>query len=108
MNIHLTRVFRIGSNGDLSLPYVGHIDAGGMTASQLEAEIESRLKRFVKSPGVVVNISSFGGQPVSVLGSVNTPGIVQLQGRKNLFEVLCPRRRFGSRCRAIASPLLEI
>jgi polysaccharide export outer membrane protein len=80
--------FRIGSNGDLSLPYAGHIDAGGMTASQLEAEIESRLKRFVKSPGVVVNISSFGGQPASVLGSVNTPGIVQLQGRKNLFEVL--------------------
>jgi polysaccharide export outer membrane protein len=42
----------------------------------------------LKDPQVVVNVASFGSQPVSVLGAVRNPGIIQLQGRKTLFEVL--------------------
>jgi polysaccharide export outer membrane protein len=37
---------------------------------------------------VVVTVTEFASQPVSVLGAVTLPGIRQLQGRKTLFEVL--------------------
>jgi polysaccharide biosynthesis/export protein len=82
------KTFRIDGGGDLGLPLAGHIQAGGMTVGQLEAAIKGQLKRVLKEPDVIVSISGFGSQPVSVLGAVVTPGIVQIAGHKNLFEVL--------------------
>jgi polysaccharide export outer membrane protein len=82
------KVFRIDASGDVTLPLVGRIHAGGLSTAALEADLQIRLKKVLKDPQVVVNISSFGSEPVSILGAVRTPGIVQLQGQKSLFEVL--------------------
>lgn len=84
------KVFRVGLNGEVSLPFVGRLHPGGLTLSQFEMEIGRRLVELhtVKHPQVVVTIVAFGSQPVSVLGAVMTPGIKQLEGRKSLFEVL--------------------
>ncbi len=80
--------FRIDMHGDVNVPLIGRVHAGGLTADQLEGEIAKRLRQFVKNPNVVVNIAGFSSQPVSVLGAVTTPGVHQIQGRKTLFEVL--------------------
>lgn len=82
------KVFRIDSSGYVTLPLIGRIHAAGFTASALESELRNRLRPFLKDPEAVVSISSFGSQPVSVLGAVRNPGILQLQGRRTLFEVL--------------------
>lgn len=79
---------RIDMRGDINLPMAGRIHAAGLTAEQLEVAIQSRLRRFFKDPDVVVSITEFRSQPISVLGAVNAPGVHQLQGRKTLFEVL--------------------
>ena len=59
-----------------------------MTLEQLEAEIINRLKDSVNEPDVAVAITEYRSQPVSIMGSVNTPGVLHLEGRKTLFEVL--------------------
>jgi polysaccharide export outer membrane protein len=82
------KTFRIDGGGDLGLPIIGHVQASGLTVAQLEEAIKVKLKRIVKDPDVVITVMAFGSQPVSVLGSVTNPGIVQIGGRKNLFEVL--------------------
>jgi polysaccharide biosynthesis/export protein len=82
------KVFRIDASGDVTLPLVGRMHASGLSAATLEGELQIKLRPILKDPQVVVIISSFGSEPVSVLGAVRTPGIVQLQGRKTLFEVL--------------------
>ena len=79
---------RIDMKGNLNLPLAGRVHAAGLTAEQLEAELEGKLKRYVKDPDVVVSITEFRSQPISVLGAVAKPGIHQLEGRKTLFEVL--------------------
>jgi polysaccharide biosynthesis/export protein len=82
------KTFRIDLAGDLNLPIVGRIHAAGLTIDQLEAQVASRLKRVVKNPDVVISIATFGSQSVSVLGAVGAPGPHQLEGRKNLSEIL--------------------
>jgi polysaccharide export outer membrane protein len=82
------KIFRIDASGDLGLPVIGHVQALGLTVAQLEEAIKVQLKRIVKDPDVIVTVVGFGSQPVSVLGSVMRPGIVQIGGSKNLFEVL--------------------
>jgi polysaccharide export outer membrane protein len=79
---------RIDMDGCVKLPLAGRITAAGLTVQQLEAEVGKALKDYVRHPEVVVSIAEFRSQPVSVIGSVKSPGVYQLQGRKTLVEVL--------------------
>ena len=82
------KLFRIDASGEVTLPLVGRIHASGLSTAALETDLQVRFTTFLKDPRIVVSIASFGSEPVSVLGAVRNPGIVQLQGRKTLFEVL--------------------
>jgi polysaccharide biosynthesis/export protein len=90
----------IGTNGNITLPMIGRIQAAGLTVEQLETEIASRLKTYVKVPQISITVTEFRSQPVSVLGAVANPGVIQLRGRKTLSEVLSiaggPRETAGS------------
>ena len=90
----------IGTNGNITLPLIGRVKAAGLTVEQLETELTSRLKEYVLEPQISVTVTDFRSQPVSVLGAVTTPGIVQIRGHKTLYEVLSmaggPRDTAGS------------
>ncbi len=79
---------QIAGDGNINLPLVGQVKAGGLSISELEASLVTRLRNFVKNPQVTVFVSEYRSQPVSVVGAVNTPGVVQLRGRKTLVEVI--------------------
>lgn len=94
------RPFLIGTNGDISLPMIGRVKAGGLTVEQLEVELSNRLKEFIQDPQISVTVTAFRSQTVSVFGAVTKPGIVQLRGPLTLYEVLSisggPRDTAGS------------
>jgi polysaccharide export outer membrane protein len=75
-------------NGNITLPLIGRAPAGGLTVEQLETELNTRLKQYVHDPQVSVTVVEFRSQPVSVFGAVSKPGVIQLRGRKTLYEVL--------------------
>ena len=79
---------RIDMRGNINVPMVGHLHVAGLTVEQLEDQISERLKKYLQEPEVTVLVSESHSQPVSVIGQVTTPGVQQLQGRKNLYEVL--------------------
>ncbi|MCC6587528.1 MAG: polysaccharide biosynthesis/export family protein [Bryobacterales bacterium] len=79
---------RIDAQGQLNLPLLGQVPATGLTTEALEADLEKRLRSFVKQPHVKVRLVSFRSAPVSILGSVNQAGVQQIRGRKTLYEVL--------------------
>jgi polysaccharide biosynthesis/export protein len=79
---------RVDPGGDIDLPLVGKVHAGGLTVDQLKANLIERFSKDVLKPEVSVQIVEFGSQPVSVMGAVNRPGVHQLNGRKTLIEVL--------------------
>jgi polysaccharide export outer membrane protein len=90
----------IGTNGNITLPMIGRVKAGGLTVEQLEAELTSRFKEFIQEPQISVTVTEFRSQPVSVFGAVTKPGVVQLRGGQTLYEVLSmaggPRDTAGS------------
>jgi len=93
--------FLIGMNGNVTLPLIGRVQAGGLTVEQLETELNTHLKKYVHDPQVSVTVAEFRSQPVSVFGAVTKPGVIQLRGRKTLYEVLSmaggPNETAGSR-----------
>src|ERR1700739_4002365 len=64
------KTYRVGSDGDLTVPMIGRLKAAGLTAGQLESEIASRLEKYIRHPKVAVTVTEFHSQPVSVIGAV--------------------------------------
>lgn len=82
------RVYRIDLRGQINLPLVGRLRAGGRTIEQFEGDLTKRLTEYLKNPSVSVYVAEYKSQPVSILGQVQTPGVHQLQGRRTLLEVI--------------------
>ncbi len=82
------QTFSVDMRGDINLPLAGRFHVAGFTVNQFEQEVDSRLKKFIKNPEVVANISEYHSQSISVIGAVSSPGVHQLMGHKTLFEVL--------------------
>jgi len=80
--------FLIGMNGNITLPLIGRVQAGGLTVERFESEVNTRLTKYMHDPQVSVTVAEFRSQPVSVFGAVAKPGVIQLRGRKTLYEVL--------------------
>lgn len=78
----------IDLDGTIDLQQAGRSQAAGLTCAELSAEIARKLRPIVREPRVKVEVLDYGSQPVSILGSVNKPGIHQLRGPKSLVEVL--------------------
>jgi polysaccharide export outer membrane protein len=81
-------VYRVDMRGNLNLPVAGRVHVSGLTVEQAETEIESRLMAILQNPSVTLSLSEFRPEPVSVLGAVKNPGVVQITGSKTLYEVL--------------------
>jgi polysaccharide biosynthesis/export protein len=82
------KTFRIDGQGDVTLPIVGRVHAGGLAASEFEDLLKTRFSTILKAPDIVVNVTEYASKSVSVMGAVNKPGVHQLTSPKTLFEVL--------------------
>lgn len=80
--------FRIDAEGNLNLPLIGKIRAGGLSQQELEAEVTRRLKEYIRDPQVIINVTQFRSEPVFFVGAFARPGIYPLQGKRTLVEML--------------------
>ena len=80
--------FRIDGDGYANLPLVGRTRAAGLSVKQLEAELAKKLKTYYLDPQVSVSVVEFHTQPVSILGSVNNPGLQRVTSRETIVEGL--------------------
>lgn len=78
----------IGLDGMISLPLVGRIKVGGLTAAQAETELNVRYKDYLVRPDISVSVVEYQSQPVSVLGAVKNPGIQQVRGSRSVIEMV--------------------
>jgi polysaccharide export outer membrane protein len=80
--------FRIDAEGNINLPLLGRLRAGGMTVQELEADLVRRLREYIREPQVVIIVTQFRSEPVFFVGAFKNPGIYPLQGRRTLVEML--------------------
>ncbi|MGJ4931098.1 polysaccharide biosynthesis/export family protein [Bradyrhizobium sp. HKCCYLS2038] len=68
----------VDQRGNIRVPYAGEIAAAGRTLPEIEQEIVFRLQKRALEPQVVVSLNQQHSSVVSVLGDVNTPGVLAL------------------------------
>ena len=79
---------QVGTTGIIDLLLVGRVHAAGLTVEELRTKLIERLGHYMNDPQVSVSLAEFHSQPVSVIGAVNSPGVLQIEGSKTLVEVL--------------------
>lgn len=84
----VSRSVPVRSDGKISLPLVGEVQATGQTPAKLEQEIAARLKNFISEPEVTVIVQQINSQKFNVLGMVNKPGSFVLTGSTTVLDAL--------------------
>ena len=74
----LTKNVPVRSDGKISLPLVGEIQASGRTPLQLESDISSRLRNYITAPEVTVIVEQINSKKYNILGYVGKPGAYTL------------------------------
>jgi polysaccharide export outer membrane protein len=99
-NEGLSRMAPVRPDGKISIPLLHDIQAAGLTAMQLRDKIARALAEFLPNPEVSVALAEVHSLRVSVLGEVQKPGVLELQGRTTILEAIAMAGGF----RDFASP----
>lgn len=72
--------FQVQQDGTLFFPFAGIIKASGKTVEEIRLELTKKLTKVIKTPQISVSVARFASQRVYVLGEVNEPKLIALQG----------------------------
>lgn len=72
----LTTETRVSEQGLINFPMVGSVKIGGLSLGQAETLLSDKLKQggFIQKAQVLINITTYRSQMVSLLGNVSKPG----------------------------------
>jgi polysaccharide biosynthesis/export protein len=84
----ISRSIPVRSDGKISLPLVGEVQAAGETPLKLEQEIAARLKNFIEEPEVTVIVQQINSQKFNILGYVNKPGSYVLTNSATVLDAI--------------------
>ena len=85
----LNKEVRVNSNGQVSLPLIGAVMAGGKTIPELETELGKKYAGgYLQNPQVTVFVKEFTSQRITLEGAFKKPGIYPITGRTSLLQAV--------------------
>jgi polysaccharide export outer membrane protein len=79
---------KVRADGRVALPIIGEFEVRGKRPWDVARELEVKLKEFVVSPKVTVNVDEFAPLHVAVLGEVTHPGTYPLEPAAGVLQAL--------------------
>jgi len=76
------------SDGKISLPLVGEVQAAGLTPMKLEQAIAAKLQNFISQPEVTVIVQQINSQKYNVLGQVGHPGTFVITNSLTVLDAI--------------------
>lgn len=84
----VSRSVVVRSDGKISLPLLGEIQAAGTTPKQLQIEIAQGLTPYIPSPEVAVIVQTINSKKYSILGQVSRAGTSSLTGPMTVLDAI--------------------
>jgi len=79
-DLQLSQSVQVRPDGKITLPLIGDVDATAKTPIELRDVIAQQLKTYMTNPSVTVIVVEATAATAYVMGEVNHPGAVTLQG----------------------------
>jgi len=84
----LSRSIPVRSDGRISLPLVGELQAAGQTPLKLEQDIANKLQPYLEEPEVTVIVQQINSQKFNILGKVVKPGSYPLTNSATVLDAI--------------------
>ena len=84
----VSRSVPVRSDGKISLPLAGEIQASGLTPLKLEQDIASKLQSYISEPEVTVIVQQINSQKFNILGMVSKPGSYSLTNSSTVLDAI--------------------
>jgi polysaccharide export outer membrane protein len=84
----ISRSIPVRSDGKISLPLVGEVQAAGLTPLALEKDIAEKLKSFISEPEVTVMVQQINSQKFNILGQVARPGTYVIANSPTVLDAI--------------------
>jgi polysaccharide export outer membrane protein len=85
---HMTQSVQIRPDGKITMPLVGDVLARGFTPLELRDRLAIVLEEYVNKPVVSVVVVEATAPLAYIVGEVNRPGAVVVQGRMTVLQAL--------------------
>jgi polysaccharide biosynthesis/export protein len=84
----ISRSIPVRSDGKISLPLAGEVQAAGQTPLKLEEDIASKLRNFISEPEVTVIVQQINSQKFNILGQVVRPGSYPIANSPTVLDAI--------------------
>jgi polysaccharide export outer membrane protein len=84
----LNKKVRIPPEGKNTFPLIGDVQTKGVSIHQLREKIKDALSVYIVDPQVSLEITSFKGQKIFILGEVHNPGVYQIDTPTTIIEAI--------------------
>jgi len=84
----ISRSIPVRSDGKISLPLVGEVQAAGLTPLKLEKDIAGKLKNYIDEPEVTVMVQQVNSQKFNILGQVVRPGSYVIANSPTVLDAI--------------------
>jgi len=84
----ISRSLPVRSDGRISLPLVGEVQAAGLTPLKLEADITGKLQAYLTEPEVTVIVEKINSEKFNILGRVAKPGAYPLTDPTSVLDAI--------------------
>jgi len=84
----VSKTVPVRSDGKISLPLAGEVQASGETPLQLEKMLSGKLQSFISEPEVTVIVTEIKSQKFNILGQVNRPGSFPLTNSMTVLDAI--------------------
>jgi len=84
----LSRTLPVRSDGKISLPLIGEVQATGKTPLKLEEEITAKFQPYLAEPEVTVIVEQINSEKFNILGRVVKPGSYPLVNPTTVLDAI--------------------
>jgi len=84
----VSRTVPVRSDGKISLPLAGEVQASGQTPMQLEQVLSGKLRNYISQPEVTVIVEQIKSQKFNILGQVSRPGSYPLANSPTVLDAI--------------------
>ena len=84
----VSKTVPVRSDGKISLPLAGEVQASGETPLQLEKILATKLQSFISEPEVTVIVTQINSQKFNILGMVNKAGTFPLTSSLTVLDAI--------------------
>ena len=82
------QLYKVDGSGYITVPLAGRLKVGGLTVGAIQEQINAAIRKYVKEPAAIVEVSKPNSQPLYLIGAFKMPQVYYLDRPLSVLQGL--------------------